>query len=270
MVKLSSQDTGQPIDGRWEAMDGALVLAAQAIGRSDPNPRVGCVLTRADGEVIGQGSTQQAGGPHAEVMALRDAQARGASVAGATAYVTLEPCAHHGRTPPCADALIAAELARAGRRAGGGAHARCGGAGGRLASRPSPCREITRTQHRFPVPHGAQAPLGAAEGGGLAGWPHGAARWPQPMDHRRRGPGRRPRLARPGHRRPYGHRHGAGRQPSPRCTRHPRGPPALAGGAGFALAHPSQGCLDGRCARRCHGDRPGWCPMRRPRPAAQR
>lgn len=103
---------GDPTDGAQEPMDGALKAAAQAVGLSDPNPRVGCVLIGRDGGVIGVGSTQQAGGPHAEVMALRAAQARGASLAGATAYVTLEPCAHHGRTPPCADALVAAGLAR--------------------------------------------------------------------------------------------------------------------------------------------------------------
>lgn len=112
MEKVFGQGTAQPTDGGWTPMDGALALAGQAIGRSDPNPRVGCVLVSPDGEVIGAGSTQQAGGPHAEVMALRDARARGASLAGATAYVTLEPCAHHGRTPPCADALVAAGLAR--------------------------------------------------------------------------------------------------------------------------------------------------------------
>jgi diaminohydroxyphosphoribosylaminopyrimidine deaminase/5-amino-6-(5-phosphoribosylamino)uracil reductase len=72
---------------------------------------VGCVIVR-DGRLIGQGHTQQAGGPHAEVMAMRDAQARGESLQGATAYVTLEPCAHHGRTPPCADALIREGFAR--------------------------------------------------------------------------------------------------------------------------------------------------------------
>lgn len=87
-------------------------LASQAIGLSEPNPRVGCVLVSSSGEVLGQGHTQQAGGPHAEVMALRDAESRGLSVAGATAYVTLEPCAHHGRTPPCADALVRAGLGR--------------------------------------------------------------------------------------------------------------------------------------------------------------
>jgi diaminohydroxyphosphoribosylaminopyrimidine deaminase/5-amino-6-(5-phosphoribosylamino)uracil reductase len=90
----------------------ALDQAALAIALSDPNPRVGCVITAPEGQVLGQGHTQQAGGPHAEVMALRDAAAHGHSVAGATAWVTLEPCAHHGRTPPCADALVAAGLAR--------------------------------------------------------------------------------------------------------------------------------------------------------------
>jgi len=92
-------------------MHEALALAEQAIGLSDPNPRVGCLLT-SGGRVVGRGHTQQAGGPHAEVMALRDAQARGEPVRGATAWVTLEPCAHHGRTPPCCDALIAAGIAR--------------------------------------------------------------------------------------------------------------------------------------------------------------
>jgi diaminohydroxyphosphoribosylaminopyrimidine deaminase/5-amino-6-(5-phosphoribosylamino)uracil reductase len=90
-----------------------LALAEQAIGVSDPNPRVGCLIVSADGAtLLGQGHTQAAGGPHAEVMALRDAQARGADVRGATVYVTLEPCAHHGRTPPCCDALVAAGVGR--------------------------------------------------------------------------------------------------------------------------------------------------------------
>lgn len=90
----------------------AVALAREAICLSEPNPRVGCVLVSASGEVLGQGHTQQAGGPHAEVMALRDAESRGLSVAGATAYVTLEPCAHHGRTPPCADALVRVGVGR--------------------------------------------------------------------------------------------------------------------------------------------------------------
>ena len=90
----------------------ALALAQSAIGVTEPNPRVGCVLADASGRVVGRGATQQAGGAHAEVMALREAAAAGASVAGGTAWVTLEPCAHHGRTPPCCDALAAAGLAR--------------------------------------------------------------------------------------------------------------------------------------------------------------
>ena len=90
-----------------------LALAESAVGLSDPNPRVGCVIVSADGRtLLGQGHTQAAGGPHAEVMALRDAHARGADVRGATVYVTLEPCAHHGRTPPCCDALVAAGVGR--------------------------------------------------------------------------------------------------------------------------------------------------------------
>lgn len=93
-------------------MQEALALAAQALTLSNPNPRVGCVLTDASGQVLGRGFTQQAGGPHAEVMALQDAQQRGQDVRGATAWVTLEPCAHHGRTGPCSDALIAAGIAR--------------------------------------------------------------------------------------------------------------------------------------------------------------
>lgn len=90
----------------------ALELAASALFITSPNPRVGCVLVAADGQVIGQGHTQRAGGPHAEIMALRDAAARGHSTAGATAYVTLEPCAHQGRTGPCCDALAAAGVAK--------------------------------------------------------------------------------------------------------------------------------------------------------------
>lgn len=87
-----------------------LELAKSALLLTSPNPRVGCILTSPDGQVLGQGHTQRAGGPHAEIMALRDAQAQGHSVKGATAYVTLEPCAHHGRTGPCCDALIAAGI----------------------------------------------------------------------------------------------------------------------------------------------------------------
>jgi diaminohydroxyphosphoribosylaminopyrimidine deaminase / 5-amino-6-(5-phosphoribosylamino)uracil reductase len=94
-------------------MEQALALASQAVGLSEPNPRVGSLIVSADGQrVLGAGHTQAAGSAHAEIMALRDAAAQGHSVAGATAYVTLEPCAHHGRTGPCCDALIAAGIAK--------------------------------------------------------------------------------------------------------------------------------------------------------------
>jgi diaminohydroxyphosphoribosylaminopyrimidine deaminase/5-amino-6-(5-phosphoribosylamino)uracil reductase len=86
----------------------ALELAARGLYSTDPNPRVGCVLVRA-GQIVGEGWHERAGEPHAEVHALR---AAGAAAQGATAYVTLEPCAHVGRTPPCAAALISAGVAR--------------------------------------------------------------------------------------------------------------------------------------------------------------
>lgn len=90
----------------------ALAFGEQAVGVCEPNPRVGCLIGRADGTLLGRGATQRAGEAHAEVMALRAAAAAGHDVRGATAWVTLEPCAHHGRTPPCCDALVAAGIAR--------------------------------------------------------------------------------------------------------------------------------------------------------------
>lgn len=85
----------------------ALALAEGALYVPSPNPRVGCVIVRG-AQVIGRGATQAVGGHHAEVMALADMRAHGLSAEGATVYITLEPCSHHGRTPPCVDALIAA------------------------------------------------------------------------------------------------------------------------------------------------------------------
>jgi len=91
-----------------ELMGQALALAGRARLRTPPNPWVGCVVV-LDGEIVGEGATQSPGGAHAEVEALR---AAGDRARGATAYITLEPCAHHGRTPPCTDALIAAGVSR--------------------------------------------------------------------------------------------------------------------------------------------------------------
>jgi len=90
----------------------ALALARPFAHRTSPNPSVGCVLTRPSGEILGEGHTQPAGGPHAEVVALAEARTRGHDVRGATAWVTMEPCAHVGRTGPCCDALVAAGIAR--------------------------------------------------------------------------------------------------------------------------------------------------------------
>jgi len=89
-------------------MDRALRLAARGLYTTTPNPRVGCVIVR-DGEILGEGFHERAGEPHAEIHALQRA---GARARGATVYVTLEPCSHHGRTPPCVDALIQAGVSR--------------------------------------------------------------------------------------------------------------------------------------------------------------
>ena len=97
---------GEGQDARWMRL--ALALGARGLGRVWPNPAVGCVIVR-DGRVLGRGWTQDGGRPHAETMALAQA---GEQARGATAYVSLEPCSHHGKTPPCADALIAAGVAR--------------------------------------------------------------------------------------------------------------------------------------------------------------
>ena len=98
-------------DARWMHM--ALTLAARSLGRVAPNPAVGAVLVQG-GRVLGRGATADGGRPHAEAVALDQARARYGrqALTGATAYVTLEPCAHHGQTPPCAEALAAAGIAR--------------------------------------------------------------------------------------------------------------------------------------------------------------
>lgn len=94
-----------------QLMTRALRLAERGLFITTPNPRVGCVIAR-EGQILGEGHTQPAGSDHAEVQALKHCQAQGNSPAGATAYVTLEPCSHFGRTPPCADALLKAGVAR--------------------------------------------------------------------------------------------------------------------------------------------------------------
>lgn len=101
-MDIRTDTQGMALALRW-ASEGMFITA--------PNPRVGCVIVK-DHQVLGEGHTQPAGHNHAEVEALADAAARGNDVRGATVYVTLEPCSHHGRTPPCADALIRSGVAR--------------------------------------------------------------------------------------------------------------------------------------------------------------
>lgn len=99
------------IDNDQQAMTLALQQAAQGMFSTTPNPRVGCVIV-SQRRIIGAGFTQPPGGNHAEIQALQDAQTRGHDVRDATVYVTLEPCSHFGRTPPCADALIRAGVGK--------------------------------------------------------------------------------------------------------------------------------------------------------------
>lgn len=94
-----------------EGIERALQWASKGLFITTPNPRVGCVIVKDD-QIIGEGFTQPAGQAHAEVQALNDAASKGHDVRGSTVYVTLEPCSHYGRTPPCADALIRAGVAR--------------------------------------------------------------------------------------------------------------------------------------------------------------
>lgn len=108
--KMVLYPQGRPFDVTDDRhMQHALRLAQRGLGRVAPNPAVGCVVISPEGRILGRGLTQDGGRPHAETIALAQA---GDAARGATAYVTLEPCAHHGQTPPCADALIAAGVSR--------------------------------------------------------------------------------------------------------------------------------------------------------------
>lgn len=122
--------TGEPTPDDRRFMGRALELAESGWGRVHPNPLVGAVVVR-DGQVVGEGAHREFGGPHAEVEAL---QAAGDRAGGATLYVTLEPCAHHGKTPPCTDAILAAGIRRL-VYAAGDPHPQAKGGAGRLAER---------------------------------------------------------------------------------------------------------------------------------------
>ncbi len=101
----------KPVDNAMNDWEAVISKAATSIGLSEPNPRVACRIITRKGSVF-DGHTQQAGGPHAEIVALQAARLAGADVRGATVLVTLEPCSHHGRTPPCCDALVEAQVAK--------------------------------------------------------------------------------------------------------------------------------------------------------------
>ena len=243
-------------------MHEALALAQQAVGLCDPNPRVGCVIAAADGRVIGRGHTQQAGAAHAEVMALRDAAARGERARGATAYVTLEPCSHHGRTPPCCEALVAAGLARVvvavgdpNPRVAGEGIARLRAAG--IAVEVSLLAEAARELNIgfFSRMERGQPWLRMKAAVSLDGRSALRERR-QPVDHRPGRPHRRPRLAQAGRSGADRRRYRARRQPAAgREARH-HGPPADARRRRLALAMPADArILDapGHRARLCRG-----------------
>ena len=101
----------ESLTGHDHFMALAIREGMKGVGLSSPNPPVGCLLVR-DNRILGRGVHTRAGGPHGEIMALRDAQGQGETLQGSTAYVTLEPCCHHGRTPPCTAALIQAGVIR--------------------------------------------------------------------------------------------------------------------------------------------------------------
>ena len=249
-------------------MRAAIALAGRALGTTWPNPAVGCVIVRG-GAIVGQGITAPGGRPHAETEALAMA---GEAARGATAYVTLEPCSHHGHTPPCATALIEAGVARVAialrdpdprvnwRRHRAAARRRHRGHR-RHASRRSPPRP-----GRLLLPHHPQPPHGHAEAGHHAGRPHRHLQRRQPVDHRHPSPQIRPRPARPSRRDHGRRRHRARRRPRPHLPH-------------LRLRAPSRAAPDRRQppahaadrAHRRHGTRgppPGSCTARVPTPRA--
>lgn len=138
--------SGDPADADRRFMNRALELAEAGWGQVQPNPLVGAVVVR-DGAIVGEGAHRVFGGPHAEVEALREA---GPDARGATLYVTLEPCAHHGKTPPCTDAITEHGITRV-VYAAADPHPEAGGGGGRLADAGVEVRggvEAARARHQ--------------------------------------------------------------------------------------------------------------------------
>ena len=214
------------------AMRRALELAERGLYSTHPNPRVGAVLAR-DEEIVGEGWHERAGEAHAEPIAIR---AAGERARGATAYVTLEPCSHHGRTPPCVDVLLAAGVRRVvyavgdpNPRVNGAGAARLKEAGvivesGLLAAR------IRSAERRVPDAHASWAAVHPPEVRRQPRWPRRARQRQEQMDHERGGARRRAALARAKRRGAHQRRHRAGRRSASRRA-HRRAAPAAARGA---------------------------------------
>ena len=263
-----------------EHMGRAIQLAASVRSATTPNPWVGAVLVTADGStVVGEGATAPPGGAHAEVTALRQA---GEAARGATLYTTLEPCSHHGRTPPCIEAIIDAGVVRVvvgvedpDPQVAGRGLAALGGRPRRRDPGRGRGRGIRPTGALPQAPHDWSA-LGRPENGGQPGRPHRGTRRDQPLDHRRGGPARRPspagrvrrRAGRGGNgpsRRPRADRSSGGRRrartappggagPCARGRPGPPGPRALGRSRpGLGRARAAAGCS--RCSWR---GAPGW------------
>jgi len=196
----------------------AIELAQDGLFTTTPNPRVGCVIVR-DGAIVGEGSHKRAGEPHAEVLALADARAHvGADgLVGTTAYVTLEPCNHFGRTPPCVTALLEARVARviAAMEDPNPQVAGAGLAALRHAGIEVRCgllrREAEALNPGFIARMTRGTPWVRLTSGGQPRWPHRARQRRKPMDHGRGGACRWPCLARTRLRGTDRHRHCARR-----------------------------------------------------------
>ena len=143
----------------------ALTLAAKARPISPPNPSVGCVIVR-DGSILGEGFTQKVGSDHAEIQAIKDAAANGHDVKGATVYVTLEPCSHYGRTPPCALRLIKEQVARV------------------VVACLDPNPLVAGRGVEMLRQAGRKSPLGARESRDEPRWIYGSDKWRKSVDHR--------------------------------------------------------------------------------------
>ena len=235
----------------------ALELARRGLYTTDPNPRVGCVVVK-DGKIVGEGFHARAGEPHAEINAVR---AAGAAACGATVYLTLEPCCHHGKTPPCTQALIAAGVARVvaamqdpnPRVAGQGfaelKQAGIGAAYGLMQSEAEVLNPgfISRMQRGRPF---VRVKLAASLDGRTA-----MANGESKMDHGRARARGRAALARAILGRPHRHRHRAGRRPVAQRARLRCGSATVARGVGQSIADVTQGQDAGLAGCDAGGDR---------------